>query len=272
MCRAAQPRYASGAEVLAQSIVRTINGLRKVAAGLKPFSESVWPGVRNDLFVAHESIYCFFEGLCRDQRVVDAGCGTGYGTHRLAVGGATEVVGIDLDGRNIRFAKNHYQAPNLRFGVGDIHQLHSHVDHADIVVASNSLEHLSHPDQFLRSAFRVVGAGKVVVAVPPIFTSADSSVHAGIHYHRANFTVQQWLSLFAREKCVARCFAHRARSAGTEINFASPFESRLRTSDFVVEESSATDLYEKGAITAIFELRRHRPGDHRLGRAGERSA
>lgn len=56
MCRAAQPRYASGAEVLAQSIVRTINGLRKVAAGLKPFSESVWPGVRNDLFVANQSI------------------------------------------------------------------------------------------------------------------------------------------------------------------------------------------------------------------------
>ncbi len=31
-----------------QTLHRALNGIRKVAAGLRPFSESVWPGVRND--------------------------------------------------------------------------------------------------------------------------------------------------------------------------------------------------------------------------------
>src|SRR6266566_3430102 len=75
---------------------RALNGIRKVAAGLRPFSESVWPGVRNDLFVAHESIYRFFANDVRNRDVLDAGCGTGYGSHILARSGAKSVVGVDL--------------------------------------------------------------------------------------------------------------------------------------------------------------------------------
>lgn len=236
-------------------ITRTTNGLRKVAAGLRPFSESVWPGVRNDLFVAHESIYGFFEAFCFDRRVIDAGCGTGYGAYQLAIAGAKEVIGIDIDERNIRFARDHYRAPNLKFESGDIQDLHSQVGQADVIVGSNSLEHLNNPAEFMRRALRVVGDGTVIVAVPPIFTTADASVHADIHYHRSNLSVQQWLSLFAREAWSVDCFAHRRRSRELQIDFASPFQSRLQTSDFVVEKSSPEDLYEQGAITAIFAVR-----------------
>jgi SAM-dependent methyltransferase len=236
-------------------ITRTTNGLRKVAAGLKPFSESVWPGVRNDLFVAHESIYGFFETFSRDRRVIDAGCGTGYGAHRLAIAGAKEVIGIDIDVRNVRYASNHYRAPNLRFAVGDIQDLNSQVGQADVIVGSNSLEHLHNPAAFLRRALGVVSEGTVIVAVPPIFTAADASVHADIRYHRSNLSIQQWLSLFAREGWAVQCFAHRGRSRELQINFASPFESQLHESDFVVEKSSPEDLYDRGAITAIFAVR-----------------
>jgi len=56
---------------------RFLNGMRKVASGLRPFNESVWPGVRNDLFVAHESLYQLAAPYAAGARVLDAGCGTG---------------------------------------------------------------------------------------------------------------------------------------------------------------------------------------------------
>ena len=102
---------------------RLTNGLRKIAAGLRPFSESVWPGVRNDLFVAHESIYEFFANDVQGERVLDAGCGTGYGARRLLDAGARTVVGVDIDALNIRYAKRHYGAANLRFMRADIQRL-----------------------------------------------------------------------------------------------------------------------------------------------------
>ena len=89
-------------------LARAINPIRKVAAGLRPFSESVWPGVRNDLFVAHESIYRYFGERVRGLEVLDAGCGTGYGSRILAESGARHVVGIDLDRHDIRYARRHY--------------------------------------------------------------------------------------------------------------------------------------------------------------------
>jgi len=108
-----------------QTFLRALNGIRKVAAGLRPFSESVWPGVRNDLFVAHESIYRFFASDVGNLDILDAGCGTGYGSHLLAEAGAESVIGVDLDRRNIAFARKRYSAPNLSFAVADIEELDS---------------------------------------------------------------------------------------------------------------------------------------------------
>ena len=128
--------------------------MRKVLAGLRPFSESVWPGVRNDLFVAHQSIYAFATGYCAGKRVLDAGCGTGYGAFHLAQHGARAVTGVDLDGRSIAFARRHFQSPNLSFLTGDLEDLTLETASLDTVVASNSLEHLDIPGAFSRWSCR----------------------------------------------------------------------------------------------------------------------
>ena len=55
------------------------------------------PGVRNDLFVAHQSIYTFAIPYATGAVVLDAGCGTGYGSRLLADAGAGRVLGLDVD-------------------------------------------------------------------------------------------------------------------------------------------------------------------------------
>ena len=119
------------------SIYRLFNGIRKVAAGLRPFSESVWPGVRNDLFVAHESIYAFSAQFAVGEAVLDAGCGTGYGSHLLAQNGARSVLGIDLDKHSIAFAQRRYTVPNLRFSVAELENLAFPKHSFGFVIASN---------------------------------------------------------------------------------------------------------------------------------------
>jgi 2-polyprenyl-3-methyl-5-hydroxy-6-metoxy-1,4-benzoquinol methylase len=92
---------------------RARNLVRKLRAGLTPFGENVSPEVPNDLFIAHLSIYAFAAPHARGGRVLDIGSGAGYGSEFLRNAGATEVIGLDLDPRNVRYANRHY--PNIEF-------------------------------------------------------------------------------------------------------------------------------------------------------------
>ncbi len=105
------------------AVRRLLNGLRKVAAGLRPFNESVWPGVENDLLVAHRSIYRFFAGFVAGRDVLDAGCGTGYGSAVLADAGARSVLGVDVDRLSVAYAQRRFRRANLTFRRADCEQL-----------------------------------------------------------------------------------------------------------------------------------------------------
>lgn len=225
---------------------RRINGVRKVFAGLRPFSESVWPGVRNDLFVAHESIYGFAARFCEGRRVLDAGCGTGYGSQILAQQGAASVLGVDIDRANLRYARRHHQDPRITYMRGDLENL-GETGPVDLVVASNSLEHLDHPERFFRS----VRAAQAVIAVPPVRNEYELAMHAGIRYHRAPLSVDAWIDLFRAAGYSLRFFLHQA---ATEPDFTSPFPSRLRPSDFSFPETNDEGLMTRPTITAIFVL------------------
>lgn len=234
---------------------RVWNGLRKVAAGLTPFGESVWPGVQNDLFVAHASIYGFFAAYARGMRVLDAGCGAGYGSERLLAAGARSVHGVDLDPRNVRYARRHYARPGLAFEVADCQSLALADGALDLVVASNVLEHLERPDSFL-SAVRaaLVPGGRALMAVPPITTDEALADNEGIHYHRSNLTVDGWVSLLEATGWRWKLVAHRFRAGKPLPDFASPFPSALSEEDFLFEPSSRDDVYARVPYTAVFAL------------------
>jgi SAM-dependent methyltransferase len=237
-------------------LARGTNGIRKIVAGLRPFNESVWPGVRNDLFVAHESIYDFFGCFADGRDVFDGGCGTGYGSARLAAAGARSVLGVDLDPSSIRYARRHYASDRVTFQIGDLECLSLADSSIDLAVASNSLEHLDHPERFLESLARYLRPGGVaILAVPPIYTGADLATHASIHYHRSNLTVEEWLSRIRDAGFQVACYAHRA-AANRNPDFSSPFRSRLQVTDFVFTPTNACELRSTPSITAVFVAKR----------------
>jgi len=77
--------------------------------------ERVIPGeVDIDLMNEHLARYTFAARLARGKRVLDAGCGAGYGSAELAQA-AHDVVGIDCAIEAVNFARANYRLPNLQF-------------------------------------------------------------------------------------------------------------------------------------------------------------
>src|SRR5947209_16665428 len=77
--------------------------------------ERLIPGqVDVDLLNEHMARYTFAARLARGKRVLDVGCGAGYGSAELAHE-ALCVVGSDISGDAVDFAREHYRLPNLFF-------------------------------------------------------------------------------------------------------------------------------------------------------------
>src|ERR1700691_5062635 len=85
------------------------------AMGVEFTGERVIPGqVDADLLNEHLARYAFAARLARGKRVLDAGCGAGYGAAELAAS-ALSVVGADIAAEAGMVAHAHYQRPNLAF-------------------------------------------------------------------------------------------------------------------------------------------------------------
>src|SRR5215475_1602413 len=153
--------------------------------------ERVIPGqVDADLFNEHLARYAFASRLSRRKQVIDAGCGSGYGSAELARTAAS-VLGIDRSAEAIEFARAEYSAPNLRFVEGDCLALPTLAGTIDLVVAFEVIEHLEDWRGFLREVRRVLApSGQFIVSTPNKLYYAESRRAAGpnpFHEHEFEF-------------------------------------------------------------------------------------
>ncbi len=108
--------------------------------------------------------------FCKDRRVLDAGCGSGYAAHFVALNGAREVLGIDYSQDAIQGAQQDYQRPNLQFKCVDL-QLPDTAglpdQSFDVVLHIETLPHLENPERFLACARRwLAPSGTLIASVP----------------------------------------------------------------------------------------------------------
>lgn len=96
---------------------------------------------------------------CRGKRVLDAGCGTGYGAHYLAANGAASVLAVDISDAALEEAREHYHSPNLRYENRDVEELDSDLTlhkNFDVVVNFENLEHIPHPERLIRGVAKIL--------------------------------------------------------------------------------------------------------------------
>jgi SAM-dependent methyltransferase len=156
--------------------------------------ERVIPGeVDINLFNEHLARYTFAARLVQGKSVLDAGCGTGYGSAELART-ARSVVGVDSAPEAIEYARAHYRIPHLRFELASVTALPHEKGSFDLVVAFEVIEHLGRWNDFLLEARRVLAPdGLFIVSTPNKRYYTDSRGDQGANpFHVHEFEFQEF--------------------------------------------------------------------------------
>jgi SAM-dependent methyltransferase len=151
--------------------------------------ERVVPGlVDADLFNEHFARYRLASRWSSGKRVLDAGCGTGYGSAELARNAAS-VTAIDFSEEAIAYAREHFSASNLDYHVGDCLQLPD--GPYDLLTAFEVIEHLSAWREFLEEVKRkLTPAGLFLVSTPNKLYYKESRGESGenpFHVHEFEY-------------------------------------------------------------------------------------
>ncbi len=172
----------------------------------------------------------------------------------MAFAGSRKVLGIDIDERAIRFAKRRYQAPNLEFRVGDCERLDLPAGAFDLIVSSNTMEHLENPEKFLKAAkLGLQPTGSMVLAVPPITNEQLLADNQENPHHLSNLTIGEWLDLFSGLDFDVELYRH-THPAWQELDFASYQRSRFHDTEFLFQQSEREGLARDQTLTAVFLL------------------
>ena len=116
--------------------------------------------------VEHLARYCWAAQVVAGRRVLDAGCGVGYGSRMLARAGAADVVGLDVSAKAVDAAAD--GAPgNASFVVGDVHALPFEAGRFDVVVCFEVIEHVDGQDGVIAELARVLVPGGVLAISSP---------------------------------------------------------------------------------------------------------
>jgi SAM-dependent methyltransferase len=153
--------------------------------------ERLIPGqVDVDLLNEHMARYTFAARLARGKRVLDAGCGAGYGSAELAHTAAS-VVGVDVAPEALDYARANYRLPNLSFVQASCASLPHPDSSFDLVVAFEVIEHLENFSALLLEARRVLAPnGQFIVSTPNKLYYTESRGPEGanpFHVHEFEF-------------------------------------------------------------------------------------
>lgn len=163
---------------------------RSLQGGVVSYPERIVPGAAEPgVDAVHLKRYAFALPFCLERRVLDAACGVGYGTARLAARAAS-VVGVDVSAEAIAYARGHYGAPNLSFETMDVGALAFDDATFDVVCSFETIEHVDDADRVLAEFARVlVDDGVLVVSTPQVerTTTAPDNPYHRVEFARADF-------------------------------------------------------------------------------------
>ena len=154
-------------------------------------------------YAEHIQRYEFALLHCRGKRVLDAGCGTGYGAHFLAANGAASVLAVDISDAALTEARQYYLLPNLEYQKGDVEKLDQDPTlrgRFDVVVNFENLEHVPHPDRLIKGAATVLAAnsGKYITSTPNgAISDRDENGKPKNVFHVEEYTLDQLHALVA---------------------------------------------------------------------------
>ena len=102
-----------------------------------------------------------------DFTVLDAACGTGYGSDFIS-DSAKKIIGIEISDHALEWAKNNHQKINIEFKKGDLNEkLDVSSESVDAIVSFETLEHVENQENMLSEFKRVLKPGGLLFISSP---------------------------------------------------------------------------------------------------------
>jgi ubiquinone/menaquinone biosynthesis C-methylase UbiE len=137
----------------------------------------------NTTLLEHIHRYIFAANYVKDKIVLDAACGTGYGSNYLS-NYAKMVYGIDINADVIENNKEIYKKDNLIFTNGSVYQLPYDDNMFDVIVSFETIEHVDNGEKVLSEFNRVLkDNGLLIISTPNKNISIQNNLNNPFHVH-----------------------------------------------------------------------------------------
>ena len=131
-----------------------------------PEADNCEPLFALKMYQEHIARYLFAAQVCSGKRVLDVGCGVGYGSHLLARRGAAQVVAFDLSEQAVGHGRDFYAHRNVQRLVASAEEF-AFSQRFDVVVCFELIEHIQRQH---RAVERMAGAladdGILIISTP----------------------------------------------------------------------------------------------------------
>jgi len=213
--------------------------------------ERVIPGkVNDDLWAEHVARYAFAARFASHKKVLDLGCGTGYGTAQLAQT-ASSAMGVDLAPEAIDYAASHY--PSAQFLQCSAAAVPVPQASFDLVTAFEVIEHLPDWRPLLAEARRLLlPAGLLIVSTPNQRYYAETRAKAGPNpFHSHEFEYAEFrnalgeffphVQILFQDRVEAFAFYDGTQASGTDVEIGGP-TADPETANFFIALCSCVPL------------------------------
>ncbi|TDD26612.1 class I SAM-dependent methyltransferase [Kribbella turkmenica] len=217
--------------------------------------ERTAPGIwyENYWFARHDAAYRWITAnLPATGRVLDAGCGEGYGAELLRLAGAHTVTGLDYEGTTLRHVRRVY--PQVRVVRGNLVQTGFADAAFDLITSLQTIEHLWEQPRFVGECARILTPGGTLVLSTPNRLTFPS----GNWYHTRELTAAEFAELLEPHFEITQALGlhHGPRLVAWEAVYGSCVDAQLAAGHD--EWDSRLRELVQGTTFDDFEIR---PGD-----------
>ncbi|MDW7671077.1 MAG: class I SAM-dependent methyltransferase [Bacillota bacterium] len=153
---------------------------------------------RNGLLKEHIARYEFAAKTARG-RILDLGCGVGYGTEILLdsqeADEISQVVGVDIDAESIEYARDMYGYRRADFRVADIRDatLPAQLGQFDTIICFEVIEHMKEEAAVISNIIRMLKPkGKLIISTP---FGKGKGKPCSCPYHVHQYTENEFLEM-----------------------------------------------------------------------------